>query len=1019
MQNKIMQKTTSLIEQEGSIAKTIKLSIISIISFILFVTPFFRGTYFEPDQLSAAIVIFTALVLFGGYKLMTKDKALLKTPLDYALALLVIMYAISVLYAVGTRNAVIEVVKYLMYFSLFVIVSKFAISRRFKITVFITLIITAIAVCFIGYDGATGEHVTKVLNRIFEATGIPLLIKETFLIGRIYSVFQYPNVTGAYLAAILLLCLGFMAASQIRTVRLVLGVCSYIIMTTLLLTFSKGAILAFSLALIIMFIALPKGTRAKLAVYSVISAISMGIATIPFPKSPMKLLYYISNNVGNEKAIWLALILGAAIAAVLFMFSDIILKIVEKVRIKVYLILLIVCIVLGAAATLIVLNSGEAVTIGKGAVTQGIPEVIEKTVSIEADKEYTLDAELNLRPGDNKVAQYKVEVFSMSEKNLNIDGGTLIAQINGAPQNGKIYQKLTFRTLKETQAVNIVFTALDNNSIIKLNSLKLLNADNKLYKNTILKYKYIPENIAAMLQNQDISSSKISRSMFYKDGIKMFKDHPVFGAGGGAWVLLYQKYQSYFYQSNEPHSFAVQVLIETGIVGALVLILVLVTLVLMLVIYRVKRNIGCLNSKIINSAVFAAISLLLMHSFIDFDFSLSAMSILLWVLLGIFNSEYIRGYEPIEIKNKAIDKGLQKVDKVFNKFKSLNIYNAVLILGALLLISIPLCLKLAVVYEQKSFTASKNNDIERAKSYMAIASRLDSFKAESKIDYANLIILQSKISSEDAEKLQELVLKAERLGKYNAYMCSNLGLYYLKTGNADKALEYFSRVSELAPLRPENWEQELNVYSTIIFYYFGKAENDKAIEYLDKAFQVIDKAIEINSKNYKPFVFTDKTIRLIEIFRNIKDNYGKSDIINPNNLVFTTLNDLDVNFDNIPDQWSSDNPNDIKITKDNEYVTLENSTAAKDVYIKSRALSLFPDKAYVINIELAGSNLPNEIKYTISGISVENCDKMVKNSNLYTAVFTTPKDFKPSQYERLFLNVEGSYHIKSITITEV
>jgi hypothetical protein len=142
----------------------------------------------------------------------------------------------------------------------------------------------------------------------------------------------------------------------------------------------------------------------------------------------------------------------------------------------------------------------------------------------------------------------------------------------------------------------------------------------------------LPENVKNRIQNINFAqNSVLERGTFYKDGIKVFKDYPLFGAGGGAWSALFEKYQNNPYVSRQAHNFFVQYLVEVGIIGLLIF-LVFLGLVLYLFIRSYIRNNN--ESRDSHLLYFILSISLLIHSIIDFDLSFAYLGVLLFLCLG-------------------------------------------------------------------------------------------------------------------------------------------------------------------------------------------------------------------------------------------------------------------------------------------------------------------------------------------------------------------------------------------------
>ncbi|MEC0229581.1 O-antigen ligase family protein [Paenibacillus alba] len=142
----------------------------------------------------------------------------------------------------------------------------------------------------------------------------------------------------------------------------------------------------------------------------------------------------------------------------------------------------------------------------------------------------------------------------------------------------------------------------------------------------------LPENVKTRLENINLQQhSVLERGTFYKDAIKLWKDYPWIGAGGGAWAALYEKYQNNPYSSRQDHSFLLQYLNETGLVGLVILLFFLLS-----VYYFYIRGYLSDSSdrKDANFLYFIFSISILIHSMIDFDLSYVYLGVLLFISLG-------------------------------------------------------------------------------------------------------------------------------------------------------------------------------------------------------------------------------------------------------------------------------------------------------------------------------------------------------------------------------------------------
>lgn len=170
-----------------------------------------------------------------------------------------------------------------------------------------------------------------------------------------------------------------------------------------------------------------------------------------------------------------------------------------------------------------------------------------------------------------------------------------------------------------------------------------------IYNNTGI-VSLLPETFRLRIINfSSGDSSFLSRAGYYSDAFELIKDHPVFGAGGGAWSNLYQVYQSYAYTSTQAHNFFLQYAVEVGLFGLIIFIILLVYLLGSFVKYcNSVRGQDYQHERLIFFIV--AVSILL-HSVIDFDMSFVYLGVLVFFCLG--------GMSSFPSKSETFKEGIQ------------------------------------------------------------------------------------------------------------------------------------------------------------------------------------------------------------------------------------------------------------------------------------------------------------------------------------------------------------------------
>lgn len=87
-----------------------------------------------------------------------------------------------------------------------------------------------------------------------------------------------------------------------------------------------------------------------------------------------------------------------------------------------------------------------------------------------------------------------------------------------------------------------------------------------------LHYKVLPGFIANRLQGLFANENAIQRTVFFSDGMKLFRRSPVFGLGLGTYESSIQSVQSFHYETKYAHNHYVETLVSTGVVGLILFV---------------------------------------------------------------------------------------------------------------------------------------------------------------------------------------------------------------------------------------------------------------------------------------------------------------------------------------------------------------------------------------------------------------------------------------------------------------
>ncbi|GIM45668.1 hypothetical protein DNHGIG_12170 [Collibacillus ludicampi] len=177
----------------------------------------------------------------------------------------------------------------------------------------------------------------------------------------------------------------------------------------------------------------------------------------------------------------------------------------------------------------------------------------------------------------------------------------------------------------------------------------------------------LPQNFVQRITSINLQQfSVVQRFLFYRDGLKILSEHPLFGAGPNAWEALWQRYQSYPYTSRQSHSYLIDIIMSVGVVGFLLFIAMIVcTLWVAIRIYR-KQHV---RNRLITDGLIISLLGLLAHGAIDFDFSYGTINFLMWLLIALLLPKLSIQQENILARHvhvPAFQKGLTVLGVMFS-----------------------------------------------------------------------------------------------------------------------------------------------------------------------------------------------------------------------------------------------------------------------------------------------------------------------------------------------------------------
>ncbi|HYF94807.1 MAG TPA: hypothetical protein VD969_21545 [Symbiobacteriaceae bacterium] len=249
------------------------------------ISPFPQGLYAPAYQLLVGMIIFGALGFFV-LDSPRRSKWLIQ-PLDVAVLTLAGFYIMAFFWAVSPRAALQEAIKQCMYVSLYWMVSRSIQNNSDRLR---------FAKCFGWLVAAVG------FGSLLLATGwVPVEGAVSF--WRLAGPFTYPNALAAYLLIGLGLALGFRSSAARFVDGTLWSVCLYTVSLAALATHSRIGLAAAGLALLVSWLASPRGHRLSLVVGGIPALIATVAVTIPLDRtleaggSPLVLVWYLAGLV--------------------------------------------------------------------------------------------------------------------------------------------------------------------------------------------------------------------------------------------------------------------------------------------------------------------------------------------------------------------------------------------------------------------------------------------------------------------------------------------------------------------------------------------------------------------------------------------------------------------------------------------------------------------------------------------------------------------------------------------------
>jgi len=963
--------------------------IFALLSILIIGAPLFQGLFFQREIMISNIFTFAIFMLFLFNKKRKEEKlTIFNSPYDYIGLLFIVAYLLPIIFFqwANLRDAIDILIRYTTYYAIYLMIKDMGQSGKYKDYFTKVLIFGSLIVAFIGIFGAAGY----------------IGLDDVIMGNRISSTFQYPNTLAALMMSMFFLVNGSIHKSEKYLEKLIYGVSGFIMLFTFIFTYSRAAWLLFPIFALLYLIFISGKDRIASILYFIAALVPNILVLQPFTSQ-------LGIDAQTKPKALLVFFIGAGIFKVLY---SIMLFVQSKLEDKYYKFIygFLGAIVIGTTIFgYMALNTTVPLIFDNLNATESYTNQIQRTIkAVEGNKDYTfqINTESISETEDEAQWPWRVRINSVNETGQQ----ELLVETIGEPSVDREID-IPFTTLEDTQNISIHFTNIYPDTKVTFKAAKLINEEGIVLEDIKLKYKYLPESLISRFNSIDLNeNSSTERLTFYKDSFSILKSKPIFGGGGGTWKALYLKYQSLPYNSTEAHNYFLQTMVETGIIGITIFILLILAFVVHLLRAWKKKD-------TLTISILFSILALLVHSGLDFNFSFHSIPIIFWTLISLL--EY-KTFADMKLKIKKID------------FRDKNIG-----LGIPTAFAIPLLLFSISLYSAYAISIENSNTInqiplDESIGKMNKAVLLDPFHPNIRIDLAKMLRYYGLETGQFdlVEKAENHYKKAVKYSSYNSIVLQEITNHYINIANFEKGFEHLDRSMKVAPLNTNNYEFKSDIYNVVADYYLSTREVEKAIDiYKNNILGIIDEVRLANDKTTEPIQLSPNTLQNIFRSKYFVDNYNDPEKLQQlKDIAYISYLDLEGSI-GIKTSWNKWNAESGKIELQTSQEGLKvHNTGLGTGMIISPYFSLKPESSYELVIIFSSEStldtldmrIISSVGGTIPSVHSIELDQPIENSHSFN--FTTTEDLilgKQNIYIYHPGKTDDYFTIKQVIVREI
>lgn len=301
----------------------------------------------------------------------------------------------------------------------------------------------------------------------------------------------------------------------------------------------------------------------------------------------------------------------------------------------------------------------------------------------------------------------------------------------------------------------------------------------------------LPSMLAQRVESINFQQhSVLERGTLYKDALKIIKDYPVFGSGGGGWSALWEKYQNNPYVVRQAHNFFLQYIVDVGFFGFILLIGILGWIYYLFIRKGLSRQTDDRDKGLIFYIVTTS---LFIHSIIDFEMSYAYLGVI--AFLGLGGMAATAAMRPLGDEKRLFE--WERWRWIFPGLVSA--------IAIVLLVTTVIHFRADRLYKQSIASLQQQQPFQESLDKLDGALKLKPYHPDYLLLKANLMDQAYDQSKDDAAKQSymnesiRLVDKVEKKEPYNRGIIEERYTHEMKLQQPAKALEVMLKGIELFP----------------------------------------------------------------------------------------------------------------------------------------------------------------------------------------------------------------------------